>query len=169
MSEIPEASNPECLPFSNETLPLPLRPVKPSLFLSECHRTKPMLSKFLNANNKNPLTVATSTASLFTPINIDNTVISKTEVKSDKKFAKTETTVAKTPGRFALSDTALSAVDNFTVNQQQLKADNDSIQPLSFKSTQDKFQNYFPQENINNHFQSKNILSEDIAEELFQL
>ena len=113
-----------------------------------------------------------STASLFRPINIDNTFESKTEVKnSDKNFAKPETTVAKTLDRFALSDTTLSAVDNFTVNQQQLKADNDSVQPLSFVSTQNKFQNHFPQENFNNQFQSKNMLSEfsrDIAEERFQ-
>ena len=88
------------------------------------------------------------------------TVDSKTEVKhSDKTFAKPETTVAKTPDRFALSDTTLSAVDNFTVNQQQFKADNDSIQPLSFVSTQNNFQNGFPQENLNNQLQSKNMLS----------
>ena len=89
----------------------------------------------------------------------------------DKNFAKPETTVAKTLDRFALSDTTLSAVDNFTVNQQQLKADNDSVQPLSFVSTQNKFQNHFPQENFNNQFQPKNMLSEfsrDIAEKRFQ-
>ena len=113
-----------------------------------------------------------NTSSLFRPINIDNTVESKTEVKhSDKNFGKPETTVAKTPDRFALSDTTISAVDNFTVNQQQLNEDNDSIQPLSFVSTQNKFQHHFPQENVNNKFQSKNILSEfsrDIAEDRFQ-
>ena len=99
-----------------------------------------MLSKFLNGNIENPLSMGMSTASLFRPINIDNTLESKTEVKhSDKNFAKPETTVAKTLDRFALSDTTLSAVDNFTVNQQQLKADNDSVQPLSFVSTQNKF------------------------------
>ena len=95
-----------------------------------------------------------STASLFRPINIDNTLESKTEVKhSDKIFAKPETTVAKTFDRFALSDTTLPAVDNFTVNQQQLKADNDSVQPLSFVSTQNKVQNHFTKENFNNQFQ----------------
>ena len=145
MNEIPEASNSESSSFTNKTPPLQPRPEKPSLFLSECQRTKPMLSKFLNGNNENPPTIAMSTTSLFRPINIDNTVDSKTEVKhSDKNFAKPETTVAKTPDRFALSDTTLSAVDNFTVNQQQFKADNDSIQPLSFVSTQNNFQNSFP-------------------------
>ena len=113
-----------------------------------------------------------STASLFRPINIDNTLESKTEVKhSDKNFAKPETTVAKTLDHFALSDTTLSAVNNFTVNHQQLKADNDSVEPLSFVSTQNKFQNQFLQENFNDQFQSKNMLSElsrDIAEERFQ-
>ena len=97
---------------------------------------------------------------------------SKTEVKhSDKNFAKPETTVAKTLENFALSDTTLSAVDNFTVNQQQLKADNDLVQPLSFVIMQNKFQNHFPQETFSNQFQSKNMLSEfsrDIAEERFQ-
>ena len=172
MNEIPEASNPERSSFSNKTPPLPPRPEKPSLFLSECHTTKPMLSKFLNGNNENPLSMGMSTESFFRPINIDNTLESKTEVKhSDKNFAKPETTVAKTLDRFALSDTTLSAVDNFTVNQQQLKADNDSVQPLNFVSTQNKFQNHFPQENFNNHIHSKNMLSEfsrDIAEERFQ-
>ena len=154
MNEIPEASNPERSSFSNKTPPLPPRPEKPSLFLSECHTTKPMLSKFLNGNNENPLSMGMSTASLFRPINIDNTL--ESEVKhSDKNFAKPETTVAKTLDRFALSDTTLSAVDNFTINQQQLKADNDSVQPLSFVSTQNKFQNHFPKENFNNQFQSK--------------
>ena len=87
-----------------------------------------MLSNFLNGNNENPLSMGMSTASLFRPINIDNTLESKTEVKhSDRNFAKPETTVAKTLDRFALSDTTLSAVDNFTVHQQQLKADNDSV------------------------------------------
>ena len=96
MNEIPEASNPERSSFSNKTPPLPPRPEKPSLFLSECHTTKPMLSKFLNGNNENPLSMGMSTASLFRPINIDNTFESKTEVKhSDKNFAKPETTVAK--------------------------------------------------------------------------
>ena len=80
MNEIPEASNPERSSFSNKTPPLP-RPEKPSLFLSECHTTKPMLSKFLNGNNENPLFMGMSTASLFRPINIDNTFESKTEVK----------------------------------------------------------------------------------------
>ena len=172
MNEIPEASNPERSSFSNKTPPLPPRPEKPSLFLSEFHTTKPMLSKFLNGNNENPLSMGMRTASLFRPINIDNTLESKTEVKySDRNFAKPETTVAKTLDRFALSNTTLSAVDNFTVNQQQLKADNDSVQPLSFVSTQNKFQNHFPQENFNNQFQSKNMLSEfsrDIAEKRFQ-
>ena len=46
MNEIPEASNPERSSFSNKTPLLPPRPEKPSLFLSECHTTKPMLSKF---------------------------------------------------------------------------------------------------------------------------
>ena len=58
-----------------------------------------------------------------------------------------------------------------STNQQQLKSDNNSIQPLSFVSTQNKFQNHFPQENLNNHFQSKNKISEfsrDIAEERFE-
>ena len=95
MNEIPEASNPERSSFSKKTPPLPPRPEKPSLFLSECHRTKPMLSKFLNGNNENPPTIGISTTSLFRPINIDNTFDSKTEVKhSDKNFAKPETTVA---------------------------------------------------------------------------
>ena len=172
INEIPEASNPELSSFCNKTPPLPPRPEKPSLFLSECHRTKPMLSKFFNGNNENPVSIGMSTASLFRPINIDNTVDSKAEVKhSDKKCAKPETTVAKTPDRFALSDTTLSAVDNFTVNQQQFKADNDSIQPLVFVGTQNNFQNRFPQENLNNQLQSKNMLSEfsrDIGEEQFQ-
>ena len=54
-----------------------------------------MLSKFLNCNNENPLSMGMSTASLFRPINIDNTLESKTEVKhSDKNFAKPVTTVA---------------------------------------------------------------------------
>ena len=172
MNEIPEASNPERSSFSNKTPPLPPRPEKPSLFLSQCHTTKPMLSKFLNGNNENALSMGMSTASLFRPVNIDNTLESKTEVKhSDKNFTKTETTVAKTLDRFALSDTTLSAVDNLTVNQQQLKADNDSVHPLCFVSTQNKFQNHFPQENFNNQFQTKNMLSEfsrDVAEERFQ-
>ena len=150
----------------------PLRLEKPSLFLSERHRTKPMLSKFLYGNNENPLSIGMSTSSSFRPINVDNTVESKTEVKHlDKNFTKPETTVAKTPDRFALSDTTLSAVDNFTVNQQQLKSDNDSIQPFSFLRTQSKFQNHCPQENLNNQFRSKNKISEfsrDIAEERFQ-
>ena len=130
MNAIPEASNPERSSFSNKAPPLPPRPEKLSLFLSECHKTKPMLSKFLNGNNENPLSIGMSTSSSFRPINIDNAVESKTEVKhSDNNFAKPETTVAvaKTPDRFALSDTTLSAVDSFTVNQQQLKSDNDSI------------------------------------------
>ena len=172
MNEIPEASNPEGSSFSNKTPPSPSRPKKTSLFLPECHRAEPKLSKFLNGNNENPLTIGMSTASLFRPINIDNTVESKTEVKhSDKNFAKPETTVANTPDRFALSDTSFAAVDEFTVNDQQLKTENDSIQPLYFVSTQNKFQNHFPQENLNNQFQSKNMLSEvsrDIAEERFQ-
>ena len=110
MNEIPEASNPERSSFSNKTPPLPPGPeyasnkfriaelsLSESLFLSECHTTKPMLSKFLNSNNENPLSMGMSTASLFRPINIDNTLESKTEVKhSDKNFAKPETTVAKT-------------------------------------------------------------------------
>ena len=121
-NEFPEASNPERSSSSNKTPPLPPRPQKPSLFLSECHRAEPKLSKFLNGNNENPLTIGISTASIFRPINIDNSVESKTELKqSDKKFAKPETTVAKTPDRFALSDTTFSAVDHFTVNKQQLK------------------------------------------------
>ena len=173
MNEIPEASNPERSSFSNKTQPLPPRPERPSLFLSECHTTKPMLSKFLNGNNENPLSMGMSTASLFRPMNINDTLKSKTEVKhSDKKFAKPETTVAKTLDRFALSDTTLSAVDNFTVNQQQHKADNDSVQPFSFVSTQNKFQNHFLQENFNSQIQSKNMLSEfsrDIVEERFQM
>ena len=172
MNEIPEASKPEPSSFSNKTPPLPPRPEKPSLFLSECHTTKPMLSKFLNGDNENPLSMGMSRASIFRPIKIENTLESKTEVKhSDKNFAKPETTVAKTLDRFALSDTTLSAVDNFTVNQQQLKADNDSVQPLSFVSTQNKIQNHFPQENFKNQCQSKHMLSEflrDIAEERFQ-
>ena len=140
MNEIPEASSPERSSFSNKTQPLPPRPEKPSLFLSECHRTKAILSKFLNGNNEDPLSIGMSTSSSFRPINIDNTVESKTEVKhSDKNFAKPETTIAKTPDRFALSDTTLCAVDNFTVNQQQLNSDNYSIQLLSFVSTQNKF------------------------------
>ena len=172
MNEIPEASNPERSSFTNKTPPLPPRPEKPSLILSECHTTKPMLSKFLNGSNENPLSMGMSTASYRPSVNIDNTLESKTEVKhSDKNFAKPQTTVAETPDCFALSDTTLSAVDNFTVNQQQLKSDNDSIQPLSFVSTQNNFQNHFPQENLNNQFQSKNVISEfsrDIAEERFQ-
>ena len=113
------SKQPERSSFSNKTPLLPPRPEKPSLFLSECHTTKTMLSKFLNGNNENPLSMGMSTASLFRPININNTFESKTEVKnSDKNFAKPETTVAKTLDRFALSDTTLSAVDNFTVNQQ---------------------------------------------------
>ena len=173
MIEIPEASNPECSSFSNKTPPLPRRLEKSSLFLSENHRAEPKISKFLNGNNENPRTIGMSTASLFGPIVIDNTVESKTEVKhSDKNFAKPETTVAKTPNRFALSDTTISAVDYFTVNNQQLKIDNDSIQPLRFVSTQNRFQNHLTKKNFNNHFQSKNMLSEfsrDIAEERFQM
>ena len=136
MNEIPEASNPELSSFSNKTQPLTPRPEKPSLFLSECQRTKPMLSKFLIGNNENALAIGMSTASLFRPINLDNTADSKTEAKySDLKLAKHVTTVTNTPDRYALSDTTLSAVDNFTVEHQQLQADNDSIQPLSFLST----------------------------------
>ena len=63
MYEIPEASNPERSSFSNKTPPLSPRPEKPSLFLSECHTTKPMLSKFLNGNYENPLSMGMSTAS----------------------------------------------------------------------------------------------------------
>ena len=45
-------------------------------------------------------------ASSFGPINNDITADFKTEAKhSVKKFAKTETNVAKTPDRFALSNT----------------------------------------------------------------
>ena len=172
MNEIPEASNPEISSFSDKTPPLPRRPEKSSLFLSENHRAEPKMSEFLNGNIENPRTIGMSTASLFRPIIIDNTVESKTELKhSDKSFAKPETTVAKTPNRFALTDTTISAVDHFTVNNQQLKINNDSIQPLSFVSTQNRFQNHFPKKNFNNHFQSKNMLSEfsrDIAEERFQ-
>ena len=103
MNEIPEASNPERLSFSNKTQPLPPRPAKTSQFLSECHRTKPMLLKFLNGKNENSLTIGMSTANLIRPINIDNTVESETEAKhSDKKRAKPETIVAKTPNSFAL-------------------------------------------------------------------
>ena len=93
---------------------------------------------------------------LFRTINIDNTVESKTEVKhSNKNLAKRESTAAKTPDRFAVSDTKSSAVDKITVSQQQLKAYNDSIQPLSFVGTQNRFQNHLTQENLNNQFQSK--------------
>ena len=135
MNEIPEARNPERSSFPNKTPPLPTRLEKPSLFLFECHRTKPMLSKFLNGNNENPFSIGMSTSSSFRPININNTVESKTEVNYPyKNFAKPETTVAKTPDSFSLSVKTLSADDNFTVNQQQLKSDNDSIQPLSFVS-----------------------------------
>ena len=99
-----------------------------------------MLSKFSNGIIENPLTIEMSTASLFRQINIDNAVESKTEAKhSDIKLAKPETTVPKTPDRFALIDTTFPAVDHFTVNHQQLKADNDSIHPLSFASTQNNF------------------------------
>ena len=79
-----------------------------------------MLSKCLNGNNENPLTFGMSTASFFRPNNIDNTVESKKEAKhSDKKLAKFETTVARTPDRFDLRDTMLSAVDNFTSSLKQ--------------------------------------------------
>ena len=81
MNEIPEASSPERSSFSNKTPPSPPRPEKSSLFLSECHRAEPKLSKFLNGNNENPHTIGMSTAKLFRPINIDNTVETKTEVK----------------------------------------------------------------------------------------
>ena len=171
---VPEASNPVNLSFSNKTPPLPPTPEKPSLCLSKC--TETMLSKFLIGNNENPLTIGMSTASSFRPNNTDNTADSTTEANySDKKLAKSETTVAKTrfsSDRFTLSDTTTSAVDHFTVNQQQSKRDNDTIQPLNFASTQIKFQNPFPQENLDNHFQTKNILSEfsrDLAEKLFQM
>ena len=98
MNEIPEASNPERSSFSNKTPPLPPKPEKQSLFLSECHRTKPMLSKFLNGNKENPLSIGMSISSSFRPINIDNTVESKTELRhSDKNFAKPETTSQKLP------------------------------------------------------------------------
>ena len=157
MNEIPEASNPEPSSFSNKTPPLPPRPEKPTL--SECHRTEPMLSTFLNGNNDNHLTIGMSTSSSFRSIN-NNTADSKTEAKySDKKLAKPETTVAKTSDRFGLSDTTLSAVDHFRVNHQQPKTNNDSIPPL-YASTQNKFQNHFAQENLNNHFYSKYIFSE---------
>ena len=110
-----------------------------------------MLSKFLNVDNENPLIIEMSTASLFPPISVDNTAKSKTEAKQlDKELAKPETTVAKSPDHFAHIGTTFSAVDHFTVNQQQLKTDNGSIQPLNFVSTQDKFQNLFLQENLNN-------------------
>ena len=154
MNEIQEASNPERSSISNKTRPLQPRPEKPSLFLSECHRAEPNLSKFLYGNNENPLTIGMSTASLFRPINIDNTVESKTEVKhSYKNFRKPETTFAKFPDRFALSDTTFSAVDQFTVKFQQLKTGNGSIQPLNFVRTQNKFQNQFPNGNLINQFQ----------------
>ena len=98
MNEIPEASNPERSSFPNKTPPLPPRLERLSLFLSECHETKPILSKFLNGNNENPFSIGMSTSSSFRPININNTVESKTEVNySDKNFAKPETTVAKLP------------------------------------------------------------------------
>ena len=75
-----------------------------------------MFSTFLNGNNENPLNFGMSTATLFRPINIDNSVIFKTEAKySDKKLVKPETTVAKIPDRFALSDTTISDADHFTV------------------------------------------------------
>ena len=68
--------------------------------------------------------------------------------------------------------TTISAVDQFTLNHQQTKTNNDSILPFIFTSMQNKFQNHFPRENLNNQFQSKNILSafsRDIAEKLFQM
>ena len=77
-------------------------------------------------------------------------------------------TVAKSPYCFAHSDITISAFDNFAVNQQQLKTDNDSIQPLNFVSTQNKIKTIFIGEALIIIFQSKNILSEiprDIAEE----
>ena len=82
-----------------------------------------------------------STANLFRPINIDNTADSKTEANYIvEKLAKPETTVTKTHVRFALSDTTISAAGHFTVNHQQPKTNNDSIQPLNFVSTQKNFQ-----------------------------
>ena len=137
MNEIPEASNPERLSFSNKSPPLPPRSEKPFLFLSECQRADPRLSKFLHGNNENPLTIGMSTASLVRPINIDNTANSKTEAKySEKRLAKPETTVVKTPDRFALSETTISAVDHFTVTHQQLKTNNDSIPQLNYAGEQ---------------------------------
>ena len=86
MNEIPEASNPERSSFSNKTQHLPQRPEKLSLHFSDCHMTKPMLSKFSNGTNKNPLTIGKNAASFFRPINNDNTIEYKTEAKhSDKK------------------------------------------------------------------------------------
>ena len=113
-----------------------------------------------------------STASLFRANNIDNTADCETEAKDlDKKLAKPETTLAKTPDRFALWYNNLCCW-SFYINHQQPKTNNDSIKPLNSASTQNKFQNDFAQENHDNHFQSKNILyefSRVIAEELFQM
>ena len=153
MIEIPEDSNPS---LSNKTPHIPPRPEKPSLFLSEYHRTERKMSKFLNSNNKSPLAIGKSSATLFRSFNIDKTADLKTEEKHlVKKFAIPETTVEKTPDCFALNDTTVSVVYNLKVNHQQLKTDNESIQSLSFRSTQNKFQNNFPQEKLSNQFQSK--------------
>ena len=74
---------------------------------------------------------------LFTLINIDDTAELATEAKHlVKKIAKPETSVAIAPHCFALSDTIFSAVDHFTVNHQQLKADKISIHMISFVSTE---------------------------------
>ena len=170
MNENSESCNPEFSSFSNKTSPLPPRPEKPSLFLSECHKNEPMLSKFLNGNNENPPSIGMSTASLLRQVKIGNTADAKTGAKhSDKKLAKPEMTVAETTDRF--SDTTFSAADHFTVSHQQPETNTDSCDPLNVTSTQIKFQNHFPQENINKHFQSKNILSFDLtpAKQPFEL
>ena len=63
-----------------------------------------------------------STTNICRPSKNDITADSKTEAKhSVKNLVKTETTVAKTPNRYALTDTTIFAVEHFTVSQQQFK------------------------------------------------
>ena len=55
-NKISEASNPKLSLSSNKMPPHPTRPEKPSLFLSEFHRTE------TKGNKENPITVSMSTA-----------------------------------------------------------------------------------------------------------
>ena len=87
-SPFAKVTNPERSSFTNKTPVLPLRPEKTSLFLSESHRTKPMLSTLLNGNNENPLTIGMRTPKLQLSISVKNM---QSEISRDNAIERFQT------------------------------------------------------------------------------